>query len=78
MDFNQITLGFGLAYMANSITENQFSNMSDDEKKEYIERHRSELSESDLDRITASMGQEEDDGSSRRNPASLFNGPSIG
>lgn len=78
MDFNQIPLGFGLAYMADSVTENQFSNMSDDEKKEYIERHRSELSKRDLDQMTASLGQEEDDRSSLRDPVSLFKGPSIG
>ena len=78
MDFNQIPLGFGLAYMANSVTENQYSNMSDDEKREYIERHRSELSKSDLDRMTASLGQENGDEPSQQNPVSLFNGPSIG
>lgn len=78
MDFNQIPLGFGLAYMADQMTENRFSDMSDDEKKEYIERNRGALSQSELDRITASLGSDEDDGPDLSDPTSLFNGPSIG
>ncbi|MCM1040205.1 MAG: hypothetical protein NC314_00430 [Roseburia sp.] len=78
MDFNQIPLGFGLAYMADNMIDNQFSNLSDDEKREYIERHRSGLSKSELDKMTASLGKDEDEGPDLRDPVSLFNGPSIG
>lgn len=62
MDFNQIPLGFGLAYMADNMTDSRFDDMSDDEKREYIERNRGALSKSELDKMTASLGQDEDDG----------------
>ena len=41
MDFNQMPLELGYAMAADRLAMNQFSNMSDDEKKEYIERNRS-------------------------------------
>lgn len=70
MDFNQLPLGFGLAYMADRMALDHATNMSDDEKREYVERHRDGMSDSELDRITASLG--EDDASS------VFRGPGIG
>ena len=78
MDFNQMPLGFGFAYVADNMANRRFMDLSDDEKKEYIERNRSKLSKSELDKMTASLGQDEDDGPDPGNPASLFNGPSIG
>ena len=55
MDFNQMPLELGYAMAADRLAMNQFSNMSDDEKKEYIERNRSILSDKEVDRISASL-----------------------
>ncbi|MCM1088784.1 MAG: hypothetical protein NC419_11550 [Muribaculaceae bacterium] len=78
MDFNQIPGGLGLAFSADLLSMDRFSNMSDDEKKEYIERHRSSLSERELDKLTASIGQDEDDGPDLGDPMGVFHGPSMG
>ena len=78
MDFNQFPLGYGFAYSADKMALDHASNMSDDEKREYIERHRSGLSKSELDSLSASLGEEENNGSDLSNPTSLFKGPSIG
>lgn len=77
MDFNQMPLELGYAMTADRLAMNNFFNMSDDEKKEYIERNRSILSEKELDRMTASLRDEEED-VHLGDPTSLFRGPSIG
>lgn len=78
MDFNQIPIGLGFAFSADRMSMDKFSNMSDDEKKEYIERNRSTLSERELDKLTDSIGQDEDDGPDFGDPTGVFHGPSIG
>lgn len=78
MDYNQTPFGYGFMPASNAIDGDGYSNMSDDEKREYIERHRSILSESELDRLTASLGEDEDDGPNFQDPLSLFHGPGIG
>lgn len=77
MDFNQMPLELGYAMAADRLAMNQFSNMSDDEKKEYIERNRSILSDKEVDRISASL-RDEDEEVHFRDPANLFRGPGIG
>lgn len=78
MDYNQMPLGLGFAFMENRLTEDRFYDMSDDEKKEYIERNRSKLSDSDIDKLTSSIGEDEDDGPDFDDPMSIFHGPGIG
>lgn len=78
MDYNQMTFGYGFALASNAADRDGYSNMSDDEKREYIERHRSILSEDELDRLTASLGEGGDDAPDFQDPTSLFQGPSIG
>ena len=77
MDYNQMPLELGYAMAADRIAMNTFSNMSDDEKKEYIERNRSILSDKELNRMTASLKDEEED-VHFSDPTSLFRGPGIG
>ncbi len=77
MDFNQMPLELGYAMAADRLAADNFSNMSDDEKKEYIERNRSILSDKELDRMSASLKEEEED-VHFGDPTSLFRGPSIG
>ncbi len=71
MDYNQMPFGYGFAPVFDAEDKDGYSYMSDDEKREYIERNRSRLSKDELDRLTSSLGEEED-------PTSLFRGPSIG
>lgn len=59
MDYNTMPFGIGLAYPTIGAEMDSFSNMTDDEKKEYIERHRSRMSQEELDNMTASLGKSE-------------------
>ena len=77
MDYNQMPLGLGYAAAMDRLTADNFSNMSDDEKKEYIERNRSNLSEKVLDRLTSSL-KEDDENVHFGDPTTLFRGPGIG
>ncbi|MCM1387218.1 MAG: hypothetical protein NC231_07830 [Bacillus sp. (in: Bacteria)] len=84
MDYNQLTFGYNYGLTSGledavAISGGGYDNMSDDEKREYIERHRSILSKSELDRLTASLGGEEDDNPHFEDPSSsIFRGPGIG
>ena len=59
MDYNQLPLSLGFLGMENQIEMDRFSNLSDDEKKEYIERNRSRLSDDVVDRLTASIAKDD-------------------
>lgn len=77
MDYNQMPFGFEFAFAGDRMIDG-YSNMSDDEKREYIERNRNRLSEHELDKLTASLGKEEEEVPHFDNPSSLFRGPGIG
>lgn len=51
MDYNQLPLGIEYAFTESRMDRDKFTNMSDDEKKEYIERNRSALSKKELDEL---------------------------
>ncbi len=59
MDYNQLPLSLGFLGMENQIENDRFSNLSDDEKKEYIERNRSRLSDDEVDRLTSSIVEDD-------------------
>ncbi len=59
MDYNQLPLSLGFLGMENQIENDRFSNLSDDEKKEYIERNRSRLSDDVVDRLTSSIAEDD-------------------
>ncbi len=59
MDYNQLPLSLGFLGMENQIEMDRFSNLSDDEKKEYIERNRSRLSDDVIDRLTSSIADDD-------------------
>ncbi|MDE6663043.1 MAG: hypothetical protein K2K46_06830 [Lachnospiraceae bacterium] len=59
MDYNQLPLSLGFLGMENQIENDRFSNLSDDEKKEYIERNRSRLSDDVIDRLTSSIAEDD-------------------
>lgn len=77
-NYNQMPIGLGLAFLENRLSSDRFYDMTDDEKKEYIERNRSNFSSSDIDKLTASIGSDEDDGPDFDNIGSIFRGPGIG
>ena len=77
MDYNQMPLELGYAMAADRLAMNNFFFFLDDEKKEYIERNRSILSDKELNRMTASLKDEEED-VHFSDPTSLFRGPGIG
>lgn len=92
MDYNLMPLGFAYANNADLNSRDNFTNMSDDEKREYIERNRSNLSDRELDELTASLGEDarenqgKDTGAGAaagespesENPYGIFRGPGIG
>lgn len=73
MDYNQMPLSLGFLAMENQTEMDRFYNMTEDEKKEYIERNRSNLSENTIDKLTASIVEDEDDALNFDQPSELFN-----
>ena len=88
MDYNYLPLGFAYANSADRLSQDNFTNLSDDEKREYIERNRSNLSDREIDELTMSLGedarenQEKDTDTGKtqesENPYGIFRGPGIG
>lgn len=78
MDYNQMPIGLGLAFLENRLAEDRFYDMTDNEKKDYIERNRGMLSDNDIDKLTSTIGKDEDDGPNFNDPLSIFHGPGIG
>ena len=92
MDYNLMPLGFAYANSADRLSRDDFTNLTDDEKREYIERNRGNLSDKELDELTASLGKDAkenqgkdmDAGTSAgknpesENPYGIFRGPGIG
>ena len=79
MDYNEMPLGLGVALTSNRAAMDRFVDMTDGEKKEFIERSRSAMSEKEIDRLVDSLAKEDE------NPhfdldkvKDLFDGPSIG
>ena len=65
-------LSLGFLALENQIEMDRFSNMTNDEKKEYIERNRSSLSKDTIDRLTDSIVEEKDGGLNLDMPSGLF------
>lgn len=78
MDYNQMPLGLGIAYSAGRMAADRFTDMSDDEKREYIERNRSSLSDDDLKSLTESLGEDTEERPEYKDPTTMFFGPGIG
>ena len=79
MDYNNfegLYLDLGFVDMDNLMKQDRFSNMTTDEKKEYLERNRSVLSKDTIDRMEASI-VEEDDVPDVDKPSGTFNDHSI-
>lgn len=78
MDYSQMPLGLGFAMFENQMEMDRFSNMTDDEKREYIERNRSVLSERTINKMMESIVDDKDDVPDLDKSSGLFNDRSIG
>lgn len=78
MDYNGMSTNLGAAAAVNRLREDRYDNMTDDEKREYVERHRNSMSKSELDEMLSSIGKDEEPVFDLDHVKDLFNGPSIG
>ena len=79
MDYNQMPLNLGLAITANRTALDRFVDMTDDEKKEFIERGRGMMSRDELDALVNSLVEEDEKPDVHlEDVKDIFKGPSIG
>ncbi|MCM1121323.1 MAG: hypothetical protein NC416_01930 [Eubacterium sp.] len=79
MDYNELPLNLGLALTTNREAMDHFVDMSDDEKKEFIERNRGVMSQSELDKLVSSLATDEEKPDVHLEDVNhIFKGPSIG
>ena len=79
MDYNQMPLNLGVAITANRAAMDQFVDMTDDEKNEFIERSRGMMSKGEMDKLVNSLVKEDEEPNVHlEDVKDIFRGPSIG
>lgn len=78
MDYNTLPVGLGLAFATNREAMDRFADMSDDEKKEFIERSRGVMSKKEMERLVGSLVEDEKPDLHLEDVKNIFKGPSIG
>ncbi len=79
MDYNTLPVGLGLAFATNREAMDRFADMSDDEKKEFIERSRGVMSKKEMERLVGSLVEEDEKPDLHlEDVKNIFKGPSIG
>ena len=79
MDYNQMPLNLGVAITANRAAMDQFVDMTDDEKNEFIERSRGMMSKGEMDKVVNSLVKEDEEPNVHlEDVKDIFRGPSIG
>lgn len=79
MDYNQMPLNLGLAITSNRAAMDQFVDMTDDEKSEFIERSRGMMSKGEIDNLVNSLVKEDENPDVHlEDVKDIFKGPSIG
>lgn len=78
MDYNTLPLGLGLAFATNQVAMDRFREMSDNEKKEFVERSRSLMSQKEMDSLVNSLAEDEEPDLHLEDVNQIFKGPSIG
>lgn len=79
MDYNQMPLNLGVAITSNRAAMDQFVDMTDDEKSEFIERSRSMMSKGEIDKLVNSLVKEDEEPNVHlEDVKDIFKGPSIG
>lgn len=79
MDYNTLPVGLGLAFATNREAMDRFADMSDDEKKEFIERSRGVMSKKEMEHLVGSLVEEDEEPDLHlEDVKNIFKGPSIG
>lgn len=78
MDYNTLPIGLGLAFATNSAAMERFADMTDDEKKEFVERSRNVMSRKEMDSLVNSLTEDEEPDLHLEDVNQIFKGPSIG
>ena len=79
MDYNQMPLNLGVAITSNRAAMDQFVDMTDDEKGEFIERSRGMMTKGEIDKLVNSLTKEEEKPNVHlEDVKDIFKGPSIG
>ena len=79
MDYNQMPLNLGVAITSNRAAMDQFVDMTDDEKNEFIERSRGTMTKGEMDKLVNSLVKEDEEPNVHlEDVKDIFKGPSIG
>lgn len=78
MDYNTLPVGLGLAFATNRAAMDRFADMSDDEKKEFIERSRGMVSKREMEDLVSSLTEDEEPDLHLEDVNQIFKGPGIG
>lgn len=78
MDYNTLPVGLGLAFAGNRTAMDRFADMTDDEKKEFVERSRGVMSQKEMDSLVNSLAEDEEPDLHLENINQIFKGPGIG
>ncbi len=79
MDYNGLPVGLGLAFATNRSAMDRFVDMTDDEKREFIERSRGVMSKKEMDNLVSSLTKEDEEPNLHMEDVKdIFKGPSIG
>lgn len=79
MDYNDLPIGLGLAFATNRAAMDRFVDMTDSEKEEFVERSRSVMSKSEMERLVGSLAQDDEEPELHMEDVKdIFKGPSIG
>ena len=80
MDFNynELPMNLGLAFASNRLAMDRFAGMSDDEKREFVERSRGILSQNEMDELVGSLAKDDEEPDlSLERVRDVFDGPEI-
>lgn len=78
MDYNTLPVGLGLAFATNREAMDRFADMSDDEKKEFIERSRDVMSKKEMEHLVGSLVEEDEKPDLHlEDVKDIFKGPSM-
>lgn len=78
MDYNTLPVGLGLAFATNRAAMDRFADMTDDEKKEFIERSRGMVSKREMEDLVSSLAEDEEPDLHLEDVNQIFKGPGIG
>lgn len=79
MDYNDLPVGLGLAFAMNRSAMERFVDLTDNEKEEFVERSRSVMSKSEMERLVGSLAQDDEEPEIHMEDVKdIFKGPSIG